>query len=40
MQIENKQLKEFLLDSNLLEDKVIEENFIEADKAKKKLGDC
>ncbi|HSA08699.1 MAG TPA: hypothetical protein P5099_04995, partial [Candidatus Moranbacteria bacterium] len=39
MQIENKQLKEFLLDSNLLEDKVIEENFIEADKAKKKLGD-
>lgn len=39
MQIENKQLKEFLLDSNLLDKKVIEENFNEATEASQKLGD-
>jgi len=39
MQIENKQLKEFLLDSNLLESKVIKENFEESSKSNKKLGD-
>jgi type IV pilus assembly protein PilB len=39
MQIENKQLKDFLLDSNLLDSKVIEENFKEASDSKQKLGD-
>ena len=39
MRIENKQLKEFLLDSNLLEGSVIEETFEEASRTGKKLGD-
>ncbi|HOF42844.1 MAG: GspE/PulE family protein [Patescibacteria group bacterium] len=39
MQIDNKQLKEFLLDSNLVERKVVEENFKEANETNKKLGD-
>lgn len=39
MQIDNKQLKDFLLDSNLLEDGVVEENFKEAQKSRQKLGD-
>lgn len=39
MKIENKQLKEFLADSGLLEEKVIEETFKEADQQGKKLGD-
>lgn len=39
MRIENKQLKDFLLDSNLLDVKIIEENFNEASQSNKKLGD-
>lgn len=39
MQIENKQLKNFLLDSNLLDVKIIEDNFKEANDSNKKLGD-
>lgn len=39
MQIENKQLRDFLLDSNLLDEKVIQENFDEALNSKQKLGD-
>jgi type IV pilus assembly protein PilB len=39
MQIENRQLKDFLLDSNLLDSKIIEENFKEAMDSNKKLGD-
>ena len=39
MQIENKQLKEFILDANLLDSKVLEESFKEADKNNQRLGD-
>jgi type IV pilus assembly protein PilB len=39
MQIGNEQLKEFILDSNLLDKQTVEENFKEAEKTKKKLGD-
>lgn len=39
MQVENIQLKAFLLDSNLLEGKIIEDNFKEASKSNKRLGD-
>lgn len=39
MQIENKQLRDFLLDSSLLDEKKIEENFQEAVQTNKKLGD-
>jgi len=39
MQIENGQLKDFILDSNLLDDKLVEENFKEATDSNKKLGD-
>lgn len=39
MRIENKQLKDFLLDSNLLDVKIVEENFNEALQSNKKLGD-
>jgi type IV pilus assembly protein PilB len=39
MRIENKQLKDFLLDSNLLEVNVVEDNFNEALKSDRKLGD-
>ncbi|MDD5396972.1 MAG: ATPase, T2SS/T4P/T4SS family [Candidatus Moranbacteria bacterium] len=39
MRIENKQLKDFLLDSNLLDVKTVEENFEEASKTNQKFGD-
>ena len=39
MQIENKQLKEFILDSNLLDKNVVEESFNEALKTNQRLGD-
>lgn len=39
MQIENKQLKDFILDAKLIDSKVLEENFKEAEETKKKLGD-
>lgn len=39
MRIENKQLKEFLLDSNLLDSKQVEENFKIASETNQKLGD-
>ena len=39
MQVENIQLKAFLLDSNLIEGKVVEDNFKEASKSNKRLGD-
>lgn len=39
MKIENKQLKDFLIDSNLLDVKIIEEVFAEANQGNKKLGD-
>ncbi|EKE25425.1 MAG: hypothetical protein ACD_5C00166G0001 [uncultured bacterium] len=39
MRIENKQLKEFLLDSNLLDSKEVEENFKIAGDTNQKLGD-
>ena len=39
MQIGNQQLKDFLLDSNLIESDIIEDNFREASKTNKKLGD-
>ncbi|EKD58254.1 MAG: Type II secretion system protein E [uncultured bacterium] len=39
MRIENKQLKEFLLDSNLLDPTVVDENFKVADSSNQKLGD-
>ncbi|EKE25587.1 MAG: hypothetical protein ACD_5C00104G0003 [uncultured bacterium] len=39
MRIENKQLKEFLLDSNLLEVAVVDENFKLANETNQKLGD-
>ncbi len=39
MQIENKQLKDFILDSGLLEVRVVEEIFKEATEQNKKLGD-
>lgn len=39
MRIENKQLKEFLLDSNLLDVTQVEENFKIADETNQKLGD-
>ncbi|HOW60492.1 MAG TPA: ATPase, T2SS/T4P/T4SS family [Candidatus Moranbacteria bacterium] len=39
MQVENVQLKAFLLDSNLIEGKVVEDNFKEASKSNKRLGD-
>jgi len=39
MRIENKQLRDFLLDSNLLEEAVVDENFNLADKSSQKLGD-
>jgi type IV pilus assembly protein PilB len=39
MKIENKQLKEFLMDSGLLEEKIIEETLQEADQQGKMLGD-
>lgn len=39
MRIENKQLKEFLLDANLLDIEKVEENFKIADETNQKLGD-
>lgn len=39
MRIENKQLKDFLLDSNLLDAKIVEENFKQATDSNQKLGD-
>ncbi|EKD46807.1 MAG: hypothetical protein ACD_67C00057G0001, partial [uncultured bacterium] len=39
MRIENKQLKDFLLDSNLLDVKIVEENFKLASDSNQKLGD-
>ena len=39
MQIENEQLKNFLLDSSLLDKKIVEENFKESMNSNKKLGD-
>lgn len=39
MRIENKQLKEFLLDSNMLDAANVEEVFLEATQQKKQLGD-
>src|SRR5476651_385688 len=39
MRIDNKQLKDFLLDSSLLDVKLVEENFEEAKKTDQKLGD-
>ncbi|EKE20024.1 MAG: hypothetical protein ACD_8C00066G0009 [uncultured bacterium] len=39
MQIDNKQLKDFLLDANLLDPGTIEENFSQSTEQKKKLGD-
>lgn len=39
MQIDNKQLKDFLLDAGLLDEKTIEENFKESNEQVKKLGD-
>jgi type IV pilus assembly protein PilB len=39
MQINNEQLKNFILDSNMLEKGIVEENFEEASKTNKKLGD-
>lgn len=39
MQIDNKQLKDFLLDANLLDPATIEENFSQSTEQKKKLGD-
>lgn len=39
MRIENKQLKDFLLDSNLLDEKIVDENFQEASQSNQKLGD-
>ena len=39
MQISNKQLRDFILDSKLLSAEVIEENFMEASEQNKKFGD-
>ena len=39
MRIENKQLKDFLLDSNLLDVEIVEENFKQAVETDQKLGD-
>jgi type IV pilus assembly protein PilB len=39
MRIENKQLKDFLLDSNALDAKIVEENFKQATETNQKLGD-
>ncbi len=39
MRIENKQLKDFLLDSNLLDVNIVEENFKQAAETNQKLGD-
>ena len=39
MRIENKQLKDFLLDSSLLDAAIVEDNFKIADEANQKLGD-
>lgn len=39
MRIENKQLRDFLLDSNLLDEKIVNENFEQASSSNKKLGD-
>lgn len=39
MRIENKQLKEFLIDSNLLDKNLIEENFKLSEESNQKLGD-
>ncbi|KKP97923.1 MAG: Type II secretion system protein E [Candidatus Moranbacteria bacterium GW2011_GWE1_36_7] len=39
MRIENKQLRDFLLDSSLLDVKMVDENFEEAEKGNQKLGD-
>jgi type IV pilus assembly protein PilB len=39
MQIENKQLEEFIIDSNILDKKVVEKNLEEATKNNRRLGD-
>ena len=40
MRIENKQLKDFMLDSNMLDKEKMEEVYQEAESQKKQLGTC